>query len=190
MNLKTAARNLFDRFTQNATLGKGAQRTDIPEWEDTEMNLAFTQSFMSVEALDGKPADQDPRENFIKTPSSEVALAALAPQVEQLDMYKDLMSPEDFAQAKAQLDQLKAEAGAKTGESVISIERPSQMESITTIESNGDEPGVEMLYSSLGGKVYIDVTPQDGGFTAEATVLPLGGQAFTETLSGGWELAQ
>lgn len=190
MTIKSAAQNLFKRFNEKATLGPGAQRTDIPDLEDTQMNIGLTQAFLAIAELDGSEADRDERDGFIKTPAAEVAVAALAPQYAELDLFKDLMSEDDYAESKSQLEQLKAEAQNRQGESTITIERPSEMESVTTIETPGTEPNVEVLYASLGGKVYLDITGQGDQFTAEATVLPLGGQAFTEKLSGGWELAQ
>lgn len=154
------------------------------------MNVGLTQAFMAVAQLDGGDADSDPRDGFIQTPTSEVAKATLAAQYEQLQMARGMMTEEDYTQTKAQLDQIQSEALGKGGETTVTIERPSDMESLTTIETTGEQPSVEILYASLGGKIYLDVTDQGDGFSAEATTLPLGSQAFTETLSGGWELAK
>jgi len=190
MDLKVAAKTLFERFTQTGSLGPGAQRQDIPEGEDTQRNVAISMSLMRLEGYDGQIGiDRDDRPNFIRVNSSIAAEAEVQAAREQVEMMKELMDADGYRQAQEQLDALAAEARADTSEMLVEVDRrEASMEKFVTVETLGDKPECEYVYSALPAKIHISVTPEGSGFKATAQVLVVQGTSFEETLQGDWNL--
>lgn len=203
MQLQPPHAKLFERFTQSGTLGEGSRRTDANLADRIDLTSGEDIAAILVDKVDNRGADADPRAGFIRVGKEDLEKAVLGeaeaqipefqPTKEQLEeMERELIEAGVFT--KEEIEQMLKEksqpapAPEPTGEFIQgSVGRDGDRLSFALETVGGETHDFECSLSSPSEVHFMRLTDLGDKFQAVASHLDKKtGQAYRETLTGGW----